>query len=270
MEKQQAEILRAAIVCSFAASSFLRASVLVSAFCSPIFAFHSSMPLLELRHVAKAYCEPVSGASVPVLRDVSLSIEPGQSLAVTGPSGCGKSTLLNVLGTLDQPDSGEVLFEGQSTKGLASEKMAALRSAGIGFIFQLHHLLPQCTVLENVLLPTLALSSQPDATATHKHAMDLLKTVGLDQRADYRPAQLSGGERQRAAVVRALINSPKVILADEPTGALDEQNANVLTDLLLTLVEKFGIALVLVTHHRLQAERMQRMCRLHEGVLTEK
>jgi len=227
------------------------------------------MSLLELRHVAKAYREPVSGDSVPVLRDVSLTIEPGQSLAITGPSGCGKSTLLNVLGTLDEPDEGEVFFEGKSTRGLPPERLAALRSAGIGFIFQLHHLLPQCTVLENVLLPTLAIRPRPDAKAAHERAMDLLKTVGLDHRASYRPAQLSGGERQRAAVVRALINSPKMILADEPTGALDERNSELLTDLLLTLVDKFGITLVLVTHHRVQAQRMERMCHLHEGVLSE-
>jgi len=232
-------------------------------------AFLAAMPLLELRHVAKAYHEPVSGNSVPVLRDVSLTIEPGQSVAITGPSGCGKSTLLNILGTLDEPDSGEVLFDGKPTRGLGAKELAALRSAGIGFVFQLHHLLPQCTVLENVLLPTLALQQRPDPAALRTRAMDLLKTVGLDARAGYRPAQLSGGERQRAAVVRALINSPKLILADEPTGALDEQNSKLLTDLLLSLVDKFGIALVLVTHQPSQAQRMQRMCRLHDGSLSD-
>lgn len=227
------------------------------------------MPLLELRHVSKAYTEPVSGASVPVLKEIDIAIEPGQSIAITGPSGCGKSTLLNILGTLDEPDAGEVLFEEKTTRGLGTRALAALRSTGIGFVFQLHHLLPQCTVLENVLLPTLALPTPPDPKASRERAMDLLKTVGLDQRAGYRPAQISGGERQRAAVVRALINSPKLILADEPTGALDEENSKLLTDLLLSLVDKFGIALVLVTHHPLQAERMQRVCRLHEGRLTE-
>ncbi len=227
------------------------------------------MPLLELRHVDKAYHEPVSGTAVPVLRDVSLTIEPGQSVAITGPSGCGKSTLLNILGTLDEPDSGEVLFDGKPTRGLGVKELAALRSAGIGFVFQLHHLLPQCTLLENVLLPTLALQQRPDPAALRSRAMDLLKTVGLDARAGYRPAQLSGGERQRAAVVRALINSPKLILADEPTGALDEQNSKLLTDLLLSLVDKFGIALVLVTHQPSQAQRMQRMCRLHDGSLSD-
>lgn len=223
------------------------------------------MPLLELRNISKSYLEPASGASVPVLRGVNLTIEPGQSLAITGPSGCGKSTLLNILGTLDEPDEGEVLFNGTPTRGLTPEKLAALRSASIGFVFQLHHLLPQCTVLENVLLPTLAMQPAPNASEMRARALDLLKTVGLDHRANYHPAQLSGGERQRAAVVRALINSPKLILADEPTGALDEQNSKLLTDLLVSLVDKFGIALVLVTHHPLQAQRMQKVYRLHDG-----
>lgn len=226
------------------------------------------MPLLELRHVSKAYTEPASGATVPVLRDVSLTIEPGQSLAITGPSGCGKSTLLNILGTLDEPDNGDVLFDGVSSRGLSPQKLSALRSAGIGFIFQLHHLLPQCTVLENVLLPTLAMRPRPEEKTVRDRAVELLKAVGLDHRSGYRPAQLSGGERQRAAVVRALIGLPKMILADEPTGALDEQNSKLLTDLLVSLVDKFGIALVLVTHHREQARRMQRMMRLHDGNLT--
>lgn len=226
------------------------------------------MPLIELRQVSKAYPEPADGASVPVLHEVSLAIEPGQSVAITGPSGCGKSTLLNILGTLDQPDSGEVFIDGEVTRGLSAEKLSALRSAKIGFIFQLHHLLPQCTVLENVLLPTLAMTPRPDAETAHQRAMELLTHVGLVHRAGYRPAQLSGGERQRAAVVRALINFPKVILADEPTGALDEQNSKLLTDLLVSLVDKFGIALVLVTHHREQALRMQRVIRLQYGNLT--
>jgi ABC-type lipoprotein export system ATPase subunit len=223
------------------------------------------MSLIELRNVSKAYAEPGSNLSVPVLREVNLSIEAGESVAITGPSGCGKSTVLNLLGTLDEPDQGEIFFDGESLKGASQMKLSQLRSAKIGFIFQLHHLLPQCTVLENVLLPTLALMPRPDAKAMQDRAMELLKIVGLEHRANYRPAQLSGGERQRAAVVRSLINNPKVILADEPTGALDEQNANLLTDLLLSLVDKFGIALVLVTHHPAQAQRMKRVVKLHEG-----
>ncbi|MFZ4764708.1 MAG: ABC transporter ATP-binding protein [Roseimicrobium sp.] len=226
------------------------------------------MPLLELRHVTKSYAESSTSAAVPVLRDVSLAIEPGQSLAITGPSGCGKSTLLNILGTLDEPESGEVLFEGQPLAGLSPEGVSALRSSQIGFIFQLHHLLPQCTVLENVLLPTLALQPRVDAAKARDRALELLTQIGLIHRAYFYPAQLSGGERQRAAVARALINFPKLILADEPTGALDEQNAKLLTDLLESLVDKFGVALVLVTHHREQAKRMQRVLRLQDGNLA--
>jgi lipoprotein-releasing system ATP-binding protein len=226
------------------------------------------MPLIELRNVSKAYREP-GGAPVPVLKDITLAIEPGESVAVVGPSGCGKSTLLNILGTLDTADAGEYLFDGQPVKDATEERIREMRSQSVGFIFQMHHLLPQCTVAENVLLPTLALSKKPDAKTAEKRAVELLAAVGLSHRADYRPAQISGGERQRVAVVRALMNSPKLILADEPTGALDEANADTLTNLMINLVEKFGIALVLVTHQMAQAERMKRLLRLHNGSLVK-
>jgi ABC-type lipoprotein export system ATPase subunit len=223
------------------------------------------MPLIELRNVTKSYTEPGTSNVVPVLRGVSLVIESGESVAIVGPSGCGKSTLLNILGTLDEPDAGEVIFDGENLKGASAAKLGSLRSAKIGFIFQLHHLLPQCSVLENVLLPTLALTTPPDPAASRSRAMELLKAVGLEQRFSWRPAQLSGGERQRVAVVRAMINSPHLILADEPTGSLDEENAESLTTLMIELVEKSGIALVLVTHDKVQAERMKRTLSLHEG-----
>jgi lipoprotein-releasing system ATP-binding protein len=225
----------------------------------------SSMPLIELRNVSKSYRDPGSGEEVPVLRGVSLAIEPGQSVAIVGPSGCGKSTLLNILGTLDEPDQGEVIFEGESIRGASPARISALRSEKIGFVFQLHHLLPQCTVLENVLLPTLALAVRPDSNGTTARGMELLKTVGLEHRASYKPAQLSGGERQRVAVVRALINQPRLLLADEPTGSLDEVNAAKLTELMVNLVDKFGISLVLVTHQKSQAEKMGTLLHLHDG-----
>lgn len=220
------------------------------------------MPLLELKQVSKSYAEPERGEAVPVLRDITLSIEAGESVAIVGPSGCGKSTLLNILGTLDEADEGEVFFDGELLRGASPQKLSALRSTKIGFVFQLHHLLPQCTVLENVLLPTLAIKDSPDRTA---RARELLAAVGLAHREGYRPAQLSGGERQRVAVVRALINEPRLILADEPTGALDEKNAAALTDLLIDLQKRTGVTLVLVTHHRAQAERMGRVLEIHEG-----
>jgi lipoprotein-releasing system ATP-binding protein len=226
------------------------------------------MPLLELRHVSKSYREPGTDLVVPVLKDISLSIDPGDSLAIVGPSGCGKSTLLNILGTLDEPDSGEFLFEGESVQGSTVQRLAALRSEKFGFIFQLHHLLPQCTVLENVLLPTLALAQRPDPTATKARAIELLNTVGLGPRVTWKPAQLSGGERQRVAFARALINQPRIILADEPTGALDETNADSLTELMVNLVDKFGISLVLVSHNPKQAERMRRILHIHEGTIA--
>lgn len=228
----------------------------------------NTMSLISLSHLSKSYLEPGSGQQVPVLKDVTLTINAGESVAIVGPSGCGKSTLLNILGTLDLPDRGEYLFDGRSMNGLDARALAAVRSEQIGFIFQLHHLMPQCTVLENVLLPTLALKSRAPANELQRRASDLLAQVGLQDRLAWKPAQLSGGERQRVAVVRALINSPKVVLADEPTGALDEKNADALTTLLLDLQKNTGTSLVMVTHHPAQAERMGRTLRLHEGRLV--
>lgn len=224
------------------------------------------MPLIELTNLSKSYTDPGSGARVPVLRGVHLKIEAGESLAIVGPSGCGKSTLLNILGTLDTPDEGEFVFDGESLAKHTPKQLAALRSQKIGFIFQLHHLMPQCSVLENVLLPTLALKAPP--ADANERAEALLAQVGLKDRMRWKPAQLSGGERQRVAFVRALINQPRLILADEPTGALDETNAIVLTELLLALQKSHGITLVMVTHHREQAECMGRVMTIHEGTLS--
>lgn len=221
------------------------------------------MSLLQLTHVAKSYTDPGSGTRVPVLRDVSFSVSAGESVAITGPSGCGKSTLLNLLGTLDSPDEGSYLLDGEDLTCGTPKHLAAVRSQKIGFIFQLHHLMPQCSVLENVLLPTLALKS-PSSDAQQR-AEALLTEVGLKERMNWKPAQLSGGERQRVAFVRALINQPRLILADEPTGALDEANAAALTDLLLQLQQSSGVTLIMVTHHQAQAQRMGRVMTIHEG-----
>ncbi|MCP5556886.1 MAG: ABC transporter ATP-binding protein [Verrucomicrobiaceae bacterium] len=221
--------------------------------------------IVELDQVSKGYREPGRDAVVSVLKDISLTVAEGESMAIIGPSGCGKSTLLNILGTLDEADTGEVKFEGVSVKGMSAADLSVLRSRKIGFIFQLHHLMPQCTLLENVLLPTLALLEKPDADVVRKRAEDLIAQVGLKDRSTWMPSQLSGGERQRVAVVRALINQPRLILADEPTGALDERNAAALTDLLLDLQKSTGTSLVMVTHHPAQAQRMGRVLRIHEG-----
>ena len=227
---------------------------------------HVGIMVAELQSITKIFGIE-SGRAQAVLGGIDLRVEAGSTLALTGSSGSGKSTLLNILGTLDQPTTGQVMLFGQSARGLNDQELAALRAEKIGFIFQMHHLLPQLTALENVLLPTLV-----DPVATRRHeslsrARALLARVGLGSHEDKRPAQLSGGERQRVAVVRALINQPQLLLADEPTGSLDETNAHALVDLLLELQQDLNLAVVLVTHNATLAARMQRVGHLHGGQL---
>ena len=220
--------------------------------------------LLELAHVSKTYAAPGSGAVVKVLRDVSVHLAAGESLAVIGPSGSGKSTLLNIMGALDRPTAGTARLDGRDLGNLPEKKLAAIRNREIGFIFQLHHLLPQCTVLENVLVPTL---TSRTTDADYARAERLLARVGLQHRLNHRPGQLSGGECQRVAVVRALINRPKLLLADEPTGSLDNAAATNLGQLLLELNKEEGFALVLVTHSLELAKRLPRILELEDGAL---
>ena len=215
--------------------------------------------LVEFIHVAKSY------GSVAVLKDVNFQLATGATVAIVGPSGSGKSTLLNLLGALDQPTRGEVRFAGQDLSRLGEAELAGIRSRQIGFVFQLHHLLPQCTVLENVLVPTLTLPANP---ANRERAVKLLERVGLQHRLEHRPGQLSGGECQRVAVARALINQPQLLLADEPTGSLDHANAGRLGQLLLELNREAGVALVLVTHSLELAKQMPRQLELKDGMLT--
>lgn len=219
-------------------------------------------PIIRLEGVSKSY---PGDETRKVLCDLDVSLNPGERLAIVGPSGSGKSTLLNLIGTLDVPSAGEVWFEGEPVSRQSEDALAKLRQQKIGFIFQLHHLLPQCTVLENVLIPTLARPALDPGAADR--ARLLLSRVGLSEHSGKYPGQLSGGERQRAAVVRALINQPRLLLADEPTGALDETNATNLTDLLLEIARTDNVALVLVTHDRQLALRMDRVCELREGKL---
>jgi lipoprotein-releasing system ATP-binding protein len=188
-------------------------------------------------------------------------------VAIVGPSGSGKSTLLNLLGTLDAPDSGSVWFEGRDLTGLSPKELATLRNRRIGFIFQNHHLLPQCTVLENVLIPTLAEQRRAPEEAVAR-AGQLLDRVGLGHRIDHTPGRLSGGERQRTAVVRALINQPALLLADEPTGALDRASAGEITRLLTELNLKDGLTLIVVTHSAELAGLMSRAVELRDGQLV--
>ena len=220
--------------------------------------------LVELDNVTKRYSP--ADASPPVLRELSLAAPSGQSMAIVGVSGSGKTTLLNLIGLLDRPDSGRVLLSGQDVSTLDDLALAGLRNQQIGFVFQAHHLLPQLTVLENVLLPVLATTSTVPS-ATIDRARQLLDRVGLSHRTDYRPGQLSGGEQQRAAVVRALINRPQLLLADEPTGSLDRASAESLAQLLADLHRQDGLTMIVVTHSTELARRMERAYELRDGRL---
>ena len=225
-------------------------------------------PLLRLVGVTKRFDSPGNSAAITILSEVSLEVQKGESVAIVGPSGSGKSTLLHIIGTLDRPSSGAVSLDGQELGALDDKQLALVRNRQIGFVFQSHYLLPQCTVLENVLVPTLA---SPDAAARNgasARAERLLKRVGLGERLHHRPGQLSGGEQQRVAVVRALINQPQLLLADEPTGSLDQASAGELSQLLLELNREEGVTLIVVTHARELAQRMGRVLELKQGRLV--
>ncbi len=226
----------------------------------------SEEPILELTAVTKAYGGGAA-AQTRVLDGIDLTVARGETLAIVGPSGCGKSTLLNIMGTLDRPTTGRVRIAGRDVAGLADRELARVRNAQVGFIFQLHHLLPQCTVLENVLVPTLVARTERGDDAPAR-ARDLLDRVGLAHRLDHVPGQLSGGERQRVAVVRALINQPQLILADEPTGSLDREGAASLVRLLVEINRERRLALVMVTHAEALAGMMQAVAELRDGRLV--
>jgi ABC-type lipoprotein export system ATPase subunit len=223
---------------------------------------------LVLRDVAKAYQSVLDGPAVSVLDGIDLEIQQGESSAILGPSGSGKSTLLNIVGTLDRPTRGQVLLEGQDLAKLDETQLAAVRNRRIGFIFQAHHLLPQCTVLENVLVPTLVCKDQQLRQSAPERARRLLDRVGLGPRLHHRPGQLSGGERQRAAVVRGLINQPSLLLADEPTGALDRAAAEELARLLVELNREERVTLIIATHALDLAAQMSRKFQLRDGRLA--
>lgn len=223
--------------------------------------------LVELLGVRKSYRASDSAPPVSILNGVDLKLGMGETAAIVGASGSGKSTLLNILGTLDRPDEGQVLLEGRDLAALDDRDLAAVRSRKIGFVFQLHHLLPQCSVLENVLVPTLAAGPDGRTEKPEARARRLLERVGLSGRLSHRPGQLSGGERQRVAVARALINEPKLLLADEPTGSLDRAAAENLARLLVEINREEGVALLVVTHARELADQMSRTLELRDGVL---
>ena len=225
--------------------------------------------LLKLVNICKAYPSPGSSSEpLFVLKDVNFELQEGLSVAVTGPSGSGKSTFLNIIGVIDRPTSGDVFFNGKNVGKMSDKELSLFRNREIGFIFQDHHLLPQCSVLENVLLPTIVPGNGISAREAGAKAERLLKRVKLHHRLSYRPAQLSGGERQRVAVVRALINTPRLVLADEPTGALDQTTATVLGSLLVELNREEGVSLITVTHSTQLAEKMDCVFELQNGGLT--
>lgn len=223
------------------------------------------MSSLSVESLNKSYR---SGAeTLHVLRDLSLQMSAGESLAVVGPSGSGKSTLLQILGTLDEPDSGSVRLNDTDPFVLSERQLAAFRNTNIGFIFQDHHLLPQLTVLENVLIPALATGSA--GPADFARAEELLQRVSLGPRLTHLPGQLSGGERERVAIARALFRDPVLILADEPTGNLDRKTAEQVTELLLELQQHSGAMLITVTHSDSLAAAMGRRAELIDGQLVE-
>ena len=223
-------------------------------------------PLLQLKNISREFPSAEGGAPLEVLRSLSMGVMRGESIAVVGPSGCGKSTLLNLIGALDQPTEGTIAFDDRDFIALSNDELALLRNREMGFIFQSHHLLPQCTVMENVLVPTLAHGTATDDD--EERAIHLLDRVGLGERLAHRPGQLSGGERQRVAVVRALINEPQLLLADEPTGALDQATANQLGQLLVELNAEENITLITVTHSAKLAARMTRTVELKDGQIA--
>jgi ABC-type lipoprotein export system ATPase subunit len=217
--------------------------------------------LVELRNIRHRYDDGPA-----VLDGLDLTVTAGETLAVVGPSGCGKSTLLNIIGALDRPTAGKVCIAGEDPANMDESALAHLRAKMIGFVFQLHHLLPQCSVWENVLLPALPGGNMQ---AAENRARRLLERVGLADKHAARPGELSGGQRQRVAVVRALVNGPKLLLADEPTGSLDEQTADDLTALLAELNREEGVTLITVTHSARLADHMDRHLQLHDGTLHE-
>jgi ABC-type lipoprotein export system ATPase subunit len=226
--------------------------------------------LLSVKELYKTF--KTEGIAKPrtVLDGVNLELKKGQAISILGPSGSGKSTLMNIIGALDKPDQGEVIFNGQSLGNMTEKELTSFRNREIGFVFQMHHLLPQCTVLENILIPVVPVKDVDFKRSRIKVGEDLLKTVGLWELKGQKPGVLSGGECQRVALIRALINQPKLILADEPTGSLDEENALSMISLLLDLNKQFETSLIVVTHAQQIGGRMEKQFELRNGKLNLK
>ncbi|KAB8308547.1 MULTISPECIES: lipoprotein-releasing ABC transporter ATP-binding protein LolD [Rahnella] len=225
----------------------------------------SNSLLLQCDNLCKTYQE--GKMHTDVLRDVSFAMQPGEMMAIVGTSGSGKSTLLHLLGGLDSPTSGEVIFKGKSLNAMSSSAKSELRNRELGFIYQFHHLLPDFTALENVAMPLLI--GKKKSAEVQERAMAMLEAVGLQHRSNHRPSELSGGERQRVAIARALVNNPSLVLADEPTGNLDQRNADSIFELLGELNVRQGTAFLVVTHDLHLANRLTRQLEMRDGKLQQ-
>ena len=219
--------------------------------------------ILKAENICKSY--PTSAGPLEVLRDVSLSLKEGELISISGPSGCGKSTLLNILGTLDQPDKGTLEITGKNVAVLDDESVSRLRSEFIGFVFQFHHLLPEFTIAENLMIPQ-RLLGRSEKTATDR-VTELLSKVNLLPRYNHRPNAISGGERQRVALLRALVNEPGIVLADEPTGNLDVETARQVMEIIQNFAKDFNQAFLIVTHNPDVAALCERNLTINEGTV---
>ena len=215
--------------------------------------------MIEIKNLTKKF------GNLEVLKGVSLTVNKGEVISIIGPSGAGKTTLLQLIGTLDKPTGGTILFNGEDVCRMNSKRVAAFRNKHIGFVFQFHQLLPEFTALENVTIPALIAGRKRKEAA--EEAMELLRTMGLEERADHKPSELSGGENQRVAVARALINHPDVILADEPSGSLDSRNKEELHKLFFNLRDKFGQTFIIVTHDESLASYTDRTIKMVDGII---
>lgn len=225
----------------------------------------SKKPLLELRHIAKSFQE--GSHTLDILKDVNLQVYPGEVVGLLGVSGSGKSTLLHIAGLLETPAGGEVVVEESEVAKLSDQALTKLRAKSLGFVYQYHHLLPEFTALENIMIPQMNLGQE--IRTAKERAQELLKLVGLTDRAKHFPSELSGGEQQRVAIARALANSPSLLLADEPTGNLDEETADHVFQALLSIVRQSGLSALIVTHDQALARKMDRAMMLHHGQLKE-
>jgi lipoprotein-releasing system ATP-binding protein len=226
----------------------------------------SDAPVLELKGIQQSFKE-AGGGHLDVIKSAALSLYPGQMVALIGPSGAGKSTLLHITGMLEKPLAGEVVVAGQSSRDMSDDRRTALRLNTMGFVYQYHHLLPEFSALENVIVPQMIAGKS--RKAARPRAVELLERVGLGARLEHRPGKLSGGEQQRVAIARALANAPKVLLADEPTGNLDLHTADAVFAMLTELVHDLRVAALIATHNLEIARRMDRVVTIREGVLEE-